>query len=237
MIGVIKAYSEVLSFIHKNKVWSFYWLPLVFNLTLLVLLYLLLSSNIDSITVGVVGFFYDGQVDLDSWISLFIKTLAYMMMLFYIYQPLSLILLAPLFSLLSENVHDCLNDNKTSFNMSRFWIDVKRGVKIGLKNVIIQFPVLAILFFIGVIIPFLAPFMFFASFFVSSYFYGFTMMDYRNEYYRLNPEQSRDYVNLKFFQTLTIGVIFQFILYIPIIGTIFGPSYALVATALSSDKK
>ena len=237
MLTVLRAYSQIFSFIHKNKIWSFYWLPIVFNSTLLVLLYYFLSSNLDSITSGIGSVFFEKDVGLSLWLVLVIKGLAYTLMLFYVYQPLSLIFLAPLFSLLSENVQDCINNRETNFNLNRFWSDVKRGVKIGVKNVVIQIPVLIILFFIGLFLPILAPFTLGASFLVTSYFYGFTMIDYRNEYYRLNPKESRAYVNLKLTQTLTIGAVFNVLLYIPVLGTIFGPSCALVASALSIDSE
>jgi CysZ protein len=196
------------------------------------------SSNIESINESVYGFFIDGKPgEINYWFLTFIKIVSYTFILYYVYQPLSLILLAPLFSLLSENVQDCINNKNTEFNLSRFWGDVKRGVIIGVKNVLIQVPILIILFFMSLIFPPISPFTIIASFLVTSYFYGFTMMDYRNEYYRLNPQESRSYVNSNLFQSITIGAIFNFLLYIPILGTIFGPAFALVSAALSSDNK
>jgi len=197
-----------------------------------------MSSNIDEINNVIYGYLIGGEPgELGYWLLLVIKLIAYTFTLYYVYQPLSLIFLAPLFSILSENVQDCLSNNETVFSFARFWSDLKRGLKIGLRNVMIQLPILIILFIVGVFIPFISPFTMIASFFVTSYFYGFTMVDYRNEYYRLNPSESRDYVNSNFIQSMTIGAVFNFLLYIPVLGTVFGPAYALVAAALTSDNK
>ena len=196
------------------------------------------SSNIESVNESVYGFFMDEEPgEINYWFLSLIKIVSYTVILYYVYQPLSLILLAPLFSLLSENVQDCINDKTTGFNYSRFWIDVKRGVIIGVKNVLIQVPILMVLFFISLVFPPIAPFTVIASFLVTSYFYGFTMMDYKNEYYRLSPQESRKYVNSNLSQSITIGAVFNILLYIPILGTIFGPAFALVSAALSSNNK
>ena len=200
-------------------------------------MYFLLSSNVEGLISWLASFVTDETVELNFWVLLIMKGFAYTLTLYYVYQPLSLIFLAPLFSILSESVQDCLNERKTTFSFNRFWSDVKRGVKIGFKNVLIQFPILMVLFFIGIFAPPLAPFTLGASFFITSYFYGFTMLDYRNEYYRLNSKESRNYVNSNFFQSLSVGAVFNLLLFIPVLGTIFGPAYALVATALSSDSK
>lgn len=235
MLQILKAYTQVIPFIHKNRIWSFYWLPILFNLSLLILLYFVLSLNIESILNWVSSLFFDEGIDLNSWLILSLKVFIYILGVYYLYQPLSLIFLAPLFSILSENIQDCLNNKKTKFSVKQFWVDVKRGIKIGFRNVIIQFPILMVLFMLGVLIPILLPFTMMISFFVTSYFYGFTMIDYRNEYYKLNPNESRVYVNFNFIQSLTIGAVFNFLLYIPILGTLLGPSLALSAAALSTD--
>lgn len=238
MLQVLRAYGKVFSFINDNKIWSFYWLPIVFNLSLLVSFYFFISSNVEDIVFWLSELMFSLRPEeINQTLLLLIKGLVYTISLYYIYQPLSLIVLSPLFSLLSENVQDCINNKRTGFSLSRFWVDVKRGVKIAIRNLLIQVPILFLLFIISVFLPFLTPVTFILTFLLTSYFYGFTMLDYRNEYYRLNPKESIAFVNSNFISSITIGGVLNLILYIPVLGTVFGPAVALVAAALTVLEK
>lgn len=179
----------------------------------------------------------------DTWLLAFLTwALSYglKLVMFYLvwqfYQLLSLIFLAPLFSYLSEKVQEVLSGIKTPFSILKFAKDSLRGVQLAIVNVFYQCVWVGGLYAAALVVPILIPFLPLALFLVGAYFYGFAMIDYRNEFFGLSPKESRTTVKqLKWF-ALGNGVAFQVVLMVPLVGTLFAPSVALVAAALGVRK-
>ena len=239
----IKSYFRVLPFVMRNGIWSFFLLPLLLNSLLLISLIYLAMSFSSGLT-NQLSYLITGQDWLgDSWLmTLFEVGFSYLlkMILFYLvwqfYQLLSLIFLSPLFSYLSEKVQEALTGVEIKFSSEQFLKDVIRGVVIGVRNVAYQISWILVLYGVSFFVPFLSPFLPFALFVLGAYYYGFTMIDYRSEVFKLSPQQSRDFVNRHSSYALGNGIVFQFILFIPVVGTLFAPSFALVAAALGIEE-
>ncbi len=227
----------------KHQIWSFFLLPILLNVLLFGLLvyavvvfsasfYQLMITNAANLGLSEGTWLF---VLLTWFFSYGVKLL-----LFYVvwqfYQLLSLIFLAPLFSYLSEKVQAALSSHMYPFSASQFFKDLGRGLQIAMVNIFYQglwlFGLYAGTFFIPVLLPFLPP----ALFLVGAYYYGFAMIDYRNEVYRLSPAASRKTVKLFKWFALGNGVAFQLLLMIPVVGTLFAPSFALVAAALGLEE-
>lgn len=247
----IGAYFNVLPFVFTNGIWSFFVLPLVLNFMLIAgLIYMIFYSvdNMSSYMGGKVIEWGLYNISGGSWIIkatfaliTFLLTKGILLLqifaLWQFYQLLSLIFLTPLFSYLSEKIQEVLIGTKTKFSIGQFMKDVYRGIRIAIRNIFFQVLwIILTTFVLGTILPFLAFLLPLGLFLISAFYYGFTMIDYRSEYYHFSPKESRLFVNNHKGFALGNGVVFQFLLMIPIIGTLFAPSFALVAAALGLDK-
>jgi CysZ protein len=102
------------------------------------------------------------------------------------------ILLSPLFSKISQKIEFVLTGNTYSFSFPQLISDIRRGMRIGIRNIVWELFFFTIIFLIGII----GWGDFFDSpvrhilFFISFYYYGFSFMDYVHERLLLNISQS-----------------------------------------------
>ncbi len=226
-------YFKVVPFVIRHKIWSFWILPIVFNSLLLGAFawgVFSFSGELNQTIVDWTGVNSDGF-----WaaISKVLIWLISFVMIFYTYQFISLIILAPVYSYVSDQVQIALTGIDTPFSMRKLLNDVVRGIVIALKNIGLQLIITIPIFLIGVFIIPLSPITTFLLFIVGAYFQGFAMMDYRNEYHGLNAEASSKYIKEHKGVAIGNGSVFQILLLIIGIGTVFAPVFSIVAAALS----
>lgn len=131
---------------------------------------------------------------------------------------LVVILLSPLFAFVSERIEEILTANRYPFNFKQTVKDVKRGVRIALRNVMWEY------FFLIVVIgltSFLDGGIKTALFFsfpllIGFYYYGFSFLDYINERRRLNIEQSIYFIRKHRGVAMAIGSIYSLLFLLPI---------------------
>lgn len=119
--------------------------------------------------------------------------------------------LSPILALLSERIEKILTGNKYKFSPVQLFNDIKRGMRIALRNIFWEY------FFIVIILGI-------ASFFggtvknilifsipigIGFYFYGFAFIDYINERRRLNIQQSIYFVSKHKGLAIAIGSIYS----------------------------
>ncbi len=104
-----------------------------------------------------------------------------------------LIILSPIFSMVSEEVTQRLAGRSYNFSLTQLIKDVLRGIKIAFRNLFYEYTAIAI---ISILLHFL-PENYVISltgnvliFLVTSYFYGFSIMDYALENHRIGYKQS-----------------------------------------------
>ena len=68
---------------------------------------------------------------------------------------------------------------------------------------------------------------------LESYFMGYSMADYRNEYHKLSSKESRKLINNYVGLVIGNGMFFNLFLLIPVIGILAAPVFALIASGLS----
>ena len=146
---------------------------------------------------------------------------------------LILILLSPLFSLLSESLDEKLTGKKYPFNGLQLVKDIFRGIGISIRNMMMEYFFIAICFIITIFFPPLiivtAPFLMF----VSWYFIGFTMLDYNFERHKMSISQSVQFIRNNKGLACGIGVVYSFFMILPVfIGMMFGPVLAVVAATI-----
>jgi len=108
-----------------------------------------------------------------------------------------LIILSPIFSMVSEEVTQRLAGKVYKFSLTQFIKDVLRGIKIAVRNLFYEYAAIAI---ISIILHFLPEKNIISLtgnvllFLITSYFYGFSIMDYALENNRVGYQESVAFV-------------------------------------------
>lgn len=102
------------------------------------------------------------------------------------------IILSPLFSKISQQVEYELTGNTYPFNLKQLIHDIKRSMRLGVRNIMWELFFFTTVFLVGIIGwgNFYESPVRHVLFFISFYYYGFSFMDYVHERLRLNFEQS-----------------------------------------------
>jgi CysZ protein len=149
-----------------------------------------------------------------------------------------LLVLSPLFALLSEISEEKLTGKKFPFSFTQFLKDILRGVGITLRNLLMESVIIVLCLILSFIfapvgiltVPFLVL--------VSWYFTGFTMLDYSAERHKLKAGESTRFVRLNKGYACGIGCVYWLFMLLPffvgdVIGIMFGPALAVVGATVS----
>jgi len=139
-----------------------------------------------------------------------------------------LILLSPALAFLSEKTEMILTGNQYPFDLLQTVRDALRGVMVALRNALIEVLWMIGLFFFSFIpvVGIASPFLGFA---ISSYFYGFSYMDYYSERRRMTMMQSVRYIRKHKYVAFANGALFALLLIIPYCGVFLAGFAAIVA--------
>ena len=121
------------------------------------------------------------------------------------------IILSPILALLSEKIEKILTGNKYKFSLRQLVHDIKRGMRIALRNILWEYTFIVIIlgvasFFGGTVKNVL---IFSIPVAIGFYFYGFAFLDYINERRRLNIQQSIYFVSKHKGLAIAIGSIYS----------------------------
>lgn len=183
-----------------------------------------LKKWLDSIDSGWLGFFFTlGSLML--WM---------VMMLFYfsLFKYLFLIVGSPVFAYLSEKTEAIIEGKDFPFSFIQLSKDIIRGISIAGRNSLWQTVYcLTILFasaipVAGMVTPILALL-------IECYYYGFSMLDYSMERHNKSAAESIVYITHHKGLAIGNGMVFYTMHWLPIIGWVLAPAYAVVAATLS----
>jgi len=122
-----------------------------------------------------------------------------------------LILMSPVFSMISEEVMQKLAGKSYKFSFTQLLKDMIRGIKITLRNLLYEYVVIAVISIILYFLPHHDIISLSAKvliFFISSYFYGFSLIDYTLENYRYNYKASVVFVRSHLGLAIGLGSIY-----------------------------
>ena len=122
-----------------------------------------------------------------------------------------LLLLIPIFTLISDEVNYHIRGVKNKFSMQQFISDIIRGLKITLRNFIYQyFAIVLVLLIFKVILPgsLFTTIGNITVFIITSYFYGFSLMDYAMENHKMNFKASVKFVRSHVGLAIGLGLIY-----------------------------
>ncbi|MEI6122846.1 MAG: EI24 domain-containing protein [Bacteroidota bacterium] len=241
-----KTYSDAHRMIVKHRLWVYVFFPAIINLVMILLLIFvgwhfigLFSDwlfNITGLNAQPTGFFKYLAIIF----KIIVKVAAYILLfLFYssIYRYIVLAIISPALAVLSEKTDKILTGINYQFRFSQFLKDVIRGIAIVLRNFFIEMGFLILCFFIGFIpvIGYISPVV---MFFITCYFYGFSMIDYSNERARLSLSESVKFVRKNRGMAVANGMVFYFIFFfIPVIGFMVAPAYSVIAATIAVSKQ
>ena len=145
-----------------------------------------------------------------------------------------LILLSPLFALLSESVEQKINGNNYPFNTVQLIKDIGRGVLMSLRNLFFEYLIIAGCFIVTILFAPLAIITVPLLILVSWYFLGFTMMDYNFERHRMSVSQSVAFARKNKGLICGIGLVYSLFMILPLfLGIMFAPLLAVVGATIS----
>jgi uncharacterized protein involved in cysteine biosynthesis len=110
---------------------------------------------------------------------------------------LLLLILSPLFSIVSDETGEKLSGKSYRFSLPQLVKDIIRGVKITLRNLLYQYVTIAFIYLILYLLPEMKLFQIIGSvsiFIITAYFYGFSILDYAMENQRMNYQTSVKFV-------------------------------------------
>ncbi|NQW42755.1 MAG: EI24 domain-containing protein [Bacteroidetes bacterium] len=148
-----------------------------------------------------------------------------------------LIVLSPVFALLSEKVEEIVTGKIFPFNMSQLLKDILRGVIKALRNLFIEIGLIALFtlasFFAGTFNLLIVPILWL----VSAYFYGFSMMDYVCERRKMSVSESVSFIRQNRGIALGNGLMYSVLYKIPFVGLCIAPINAAVVAVTSIFEK
>jgi len=241
IIIAIQSYFKAHEFVKEHKLWRWIFIPGIFYAILFgvsiyffgksataVISYLTidtgLQSWLDKLHSSWLGFLFAvGGVVL--WLIL-------MLLYFSLFKYIWLIIGAPLFAFLSDKTFSILEGNEYRFDLKKYLTHVARGVRIAIRNslwqtvYVVSIIFLSLLPIIGWATPILAVM-------IECYYYGFTMIDYSCEGNKMNSAKATEFISNHKGLAIGNGIIFYLMHFAIIIGWIFAPSYAIIASAIT----
>lgn len=231
-------YRRTFRFIDTNNLWRLLILPAIVNLIIAFLIIVFAIKTSGFIVDYILANFQLTSSDhslhslVEGFLMVVIRAFVFFLYL-KVYRYLTLILLAPLLYIISSKVQLIDSGMPNTLCTSKFFMDCSRGIKIALRNFFIEITLSTLIIAISLLIAWIIPLAPLVILFLESYFMGYSMADYRNEYYNMNSRESRKLINSYFGLVIGNGLFFNIFLLIPVLGVLAAPAFALISSGLS----
>ena len=234
-----KGYSKASKLIFTRKFAKFLLFPLALN----IIIFWLGTDFITNFAkdsqkdflelINLEGATFWGVNFLNSLVGGLVSIIIYILFLIiflYITGTVIIIILSPVFSAISENTEELITKSDISypFDFKQLMKDIFRGLRLALRNFIYQTLILILIFAIS-FIPVIGWFGGFFMFIATSYFFGFSFMDFVNERRKRNLKQSVKYMRKYKWVAMANGSIFALSLAIPFCGVSISAFVAIIS--------
>jgi len=223
-----RSYVRAVKFIVAHKLWWYFAIPLVLSIGIYYI-GLEASKNIKRDEVPYHEDMHDLMIHL---IYLFWLTIVSQLSLKFT-KYLVVSVLSPVLAILSERVENQITGNKYPFKIKQLIIDIKRSLRIVVRNIVIELIFFVVWFLLTLIFPFLEFITPFYILIVGFYFYGFGFMDYINERRRMDVSESVRFVKNNKGIAFGIGSVYSLLFFIDFIGVVIAPILAIVAATMA----
>ena len=242
IIIAFQSYIKAHQFISKHRLWKWILIPgIIYSILFSVGIFFFWESANTAVSwlsrfIGVERFLHHQQSSFLSFLFLMGGIMVRLILVFFyfsLFKYLFLIIGSPLFAYLSEQTEALINGKEQNVQFSaQLWKDMLRGIRLALRNSLWQtvytVSILILSFFpvIGWITPVISTF-------VECYYYGFSMLDYSCERHRLSPAASIAYIGRHKGLAIGNGMVFYGMHFIPVLGWVLAPAYAVIAATIS----
>ena len=243
----LKTYKQASRLLFSKQLWWFLLFPLVIYLLLFTGGSILSTQLLDPFRQWLFDLLKVEQFDQEkfAWLIKFMNGLlwiAFKIIFFIVFAIFSgylvMILMAPVYALLSEKTEKLITNKDYPFYFKQFFKDIYRGIALAVRNMIYETG-FVILFLVLGFIPVIGWLTSTFLFFISAYFYGFSFMDYSMERRRLGVKKSVHYVRKHKGLAFGNGLLFALLLFIPKIGILlasFTSLISVIAATLAIEK-
>lgn len=249
----ISQFFTSFGFIRKHKLRHYYLFPICLSLLIITLAvyhsvyymdvlsdYVVTKLGLEMQSVSRDAGFWENAKRMGLLAGEFVVFLLLKISLIYLFfranKYIVLILLSPVMAFLSEKAEEILSGNEYPFHLGQFCKDVWRGILVATRNFVLEMSMTVVLLIIGLIVPWLSPFISVLLFFIGAYFYGFSTFDYLNERKRRSIKESVRYIRENKGAIIGNGTMFSIFMMIPFLGTVLGPLNATVGAVLTAHK-
>lgn len=144
-----------------------------------------------------------------------------------------LVILSPLFALLSEKTEEKLTGANFPFSFPQLLKDIGRGAAISLRNMLLEYFFIFACFIITLFLPIAVFVTVPLLLFISWYYFGFAMLDYSSERHKSGVGESIKFIRANKGYACGIGFVYWLFMALPtiagdVIGLMFGPALAVV---------
>ncbi len=236
----INTYGKATRFVTLQKMWPNLVAAAFFNLFTFVF-------------VGVLAWIYTDQLinwlnsyitypenwglftDVLSYILAFVVRLIVFLAYLNLFKYIILFVFAPVLAFISEKTQNILQQQTRKLRLQQVVNDIIRGMFMAIILIVLQVASWAVLIGLCISAPFLAPFYAIFLFLTESFFFGASMLDYRNEFFHLTVSQSLkkifDHKGLAFGNGFTLNLL----MLVPLFGVLIGPSLAVIAAGIVAN--
>lgn len=210
----LKSYWGAFQFIWEHRLYWYFFIPAILMLAIYFVGSFLINTQIEANLSNmneIVWYFI--HVGLNISIAILLMKFA---------KYIVVIMLSPLLSHLSQQCEKILTGNTYPINFKQVVSDVKRGVRLALRNVLWEylfFLIILVISYIGWEEPTKSP-IFFLTFIIGFYYYGFSFIDYDNERRKLDERSSVQFVRSHRGLAMGIGMIYSLLIWVPVDLTI-----------------
>lgn len=223
-----KSYIKAIKFIHEHKMYWFFLIPAVLMLVIYKIGDWIQSRYIPTTADNmneIVWFLIQVMLEL---------TVAFLLMKFAKY--LVIIILSPLLSEISMRTEKILTGNTYPFNFKQLVADVKRAMRIVVRNMMWEYTIFVVILIITYIMSgskFGESPLFYLTYLVGCFYYGFGFMDYVLERFRMDMDQSIHFVRDHRGVAVALGSIYSLLIFVPVdVGILFNWSNFELVTFL-----
>lgn len=153
----------------------------------------------------------------------------------FIYKKIILVLFSPLWALIAEKTEEILRGEDFPFRIHKLIKDILRSIVVNLYTTVLQFGITVLIFFLS-FIPLVVVLTSILHVIVNAYFWGYNLIDYRNELYGYGLRRSNRIVYEQAFFSTGVGFTFTILLYLPIIGVILAPAWSVMAATIGMHR-
>ncbi len=236
IINGIKAYFGTFKLISKLGLWKYFAIPILISLLTgisFVAMAYFFSDNLGALIASV--WVWEWGSETFATISTFLGGFLILVIGLILYKHIVMALSAPFMSPVSEKVEAyILGETRHSHRNTTFGQQLSRGIRINIRNLLrellFMMP-LIILSFIPVIGIIATIFIFL----IQAYYVGFGNMDYTMERH-FSYKDSIQFVRKNRGTAIGNGIVFVFMLFIPIIGFIITLPISVVAASAETVK-